>query len=147
MMKKSILSLFGIFVFVTGLYSQESNGTSSGAKHYVGEKYLGGIIFYIDKTGQHGILAGEKDLPMADWDYANKECSAEGEGWRLPSKDELKMLYNNKDIVGGFVKGYYWSSTVIGFDALLEDFDFGEQYKASAQSFQDSAHVRCVRAF
>jgi hypothetical protein len=31
-------------------------------KHYIGELYQGGIIFYIDETGEHGLIASLHDL-------------------------------------------------------------------------------------
>jgi uncharacterized protein (TIGR02145 family) len=31
--------------------------------------------------------------------------------WKLPSKDELGLLYQYRTIVGGFANGWYWSST------------------------------------
>lgn len=31
--------------------------------------------------------------------------------WYLPSKYELNLLYQQKNVVGGFASGYYWSST------------------------------------
>lgn len=32
--------------------------------------------------------------------------------WFLPSKEELRLLYENKDVVGGFSEDFYWSSSV-----------------------------------
>ena len=40
-----------------------------------------------------------------------KACAALGGGWRLPTKDELNILYENKDKIGGFASNNYWSST------------------------------------
>ena len=37
-----------------------------------------------------------------DWDEAMKACADLDEGWRLPTKDELNILYENKDKIGGF---------------------------------------------
>lgn len=31
--------------------------------------------------------------------------------WKLPSKDELGLLYQYRTIIGGFANGWYWSST------------------------------------
>jgi hypothetical protein len=45
------------------------------------------------------------------WDDAKKACDSLGEGWRLPTKDELNVLYENKDKIGGFSNSLYWSST------------------------------------
>ena len=51
--------------------------------------------------------------PM-DWYDAKKACEALGYGWRLPTLVELKILYRNKDKIGGFISSdtfAYWSST------------------------------------
>jgi hypothetical protein len=42
---------------------------------------------------------------------AKKICDELGDDWRLPTKEELNILYTNKDKIGGFVYGNYWSST------------------------------------
>ena len=49
-----------------------------------------------------------------DWNDAKKACESLGNGWRLPTLAELKILYRNKDKIGGFVGSdtfAYWSST------------------------------------
>ena len=62
------------------------------------------------------------------WDDAKFACAKLGEGWRLPTKDELNLLYQNKDKIGGFANGYYWSSTERSdYDAWLQYFDGGRQ--------------------
>ncbi len=33
----------------------------------IGSKYAGGIVFYIDKSGKHGLVCAEKDLGKAIW--------------------------------------------------------------------------------
>ena len=45
------------------------------------------------------------------WNEANEVCVRLGNGWRLPNKDELNTLYQNKDTIDGFLYFYYWSST------------------------------------
>ena len=42
---------------------------------------------------------------------ASEACESLGEGWRLPSKEELNILYQNKKKIGGFAKEIYWSSS------------------------------------
>ena len=84
-----------------------------------------------------------------DWEYddAKVACAKLGEGWRLPTKDELNLLYQNKDKIGGFANGYYWSSTERSdYDAWLQYFDGGRQcdcYKYKGGRY----YVRAVRAF
>ena len=41
---------------------------------------------------------------------AKKACASLGPGWRLPTKDELDILDQNKDKIGGFASDGYWSS-------------------------------------
>ena len=39
------------------------------------------------------------DLPTeVTWYNAKRECRELGKGWRLPTKDELDKMYDNKDL-------------------------------------------------
>ena len=60
-------------------------------------------------------------------DDAKAACSKLSEGWRLPTKEELNLLYQNKDKIGGFGKfNSYWSSTEVGGNsAFTVEFDNG----------------------
>jgi len=40
---------------------------NSVTTHYIGQDYGGGIIFYIDSTGKHGLIAAKKDLGELTW--------------------------------------------------------------------------------
>ncbi len=65
--------------------------------------------------------------------------------WYLPSKDEIYKLYLNKTAIGGFVNGYYWSSTEGGLnDAWSQGFQYGEPYESSKFGV---LLVRAIRAF
>ena len=69
-----------------------------------------------------------EDLGEMSWEDAKKACADLGDGWRLPTKDELNILYENKDKIGGFATGYYWSSTEVdNGTAWDQDFDDGAQ--------------------
>jgi hypothetical protein len=88
----------------------------------------------------------QKDFPnVMNWNDAKEACAELGDGWRLPTKDELNILYNNKDKIGGFANSYYWSSTESGsFFAYYQYFVSGIQ----TYNFKDSAYyVRAIRAF
>ena len=41
---------------------------------------------------------------------AFKACRAMGDGWRLPTIEELKKIYELKGKIGGFYGDFYWSS-------------------------------------
>ena len=119
----------------------------------------GGYIVY-EKNG-HGLVAAPKDLGRMTWAdavYGCDELTLNGySDWRLPTKEELKQLYLNKDKIGGFPNSggcgdyvlnnpcIYWSST--GNDngyAWVQGFDSGLQSWAGKSS---ECNVRAVRAF
>lgn len=66
------------------------------------------------------LLVAQNDFPnqMKRKD-AKKACASLGPGWRLPTKDELNIMYQNKDKVGGFGSDGYWSSSG-GFGAVTD---------------------------
>jgi len=68
--------------------------------------------------GYKSVLVWHEDLGKMNWDDAIDTCETLGDGWHLPTKDELNVLYLNKDAIGGFVINYnyyYWSSTDVGY--------------------------------
>jgi len=46
-----------------------------------------------------------------NWYDAKKACSNLGNGWRLPTDDELWNMYLNREKIGNYQNNYYWSST------------------------------------
>ena len=91
----------------------------------------------------------QNDFPREmNWNEANKACEALGNGWRLPTKDELNILYQNKDKIGGFASASYWSSSeyVIDYEyvAWFQYFSSGVQTSFSKDV---TLYVRAIRAF
>lgn len=79
------------------------------------------------------------------WDAAKRACKKLGRGWRLPTKDELNIMYQNKDSIGGFAGSYYWSSTELDDDyAWRQNFTNGSQ---NILSKDNEIYVRAIRAF
>ena len=75
-----------------------------------------------------GLLVMKVDLGKMTWAEAGEACEKMGDGWRLPTKDELNMLYENKSTIGGFVYGDYWSSTEnpnLSTDVWCQNFKMG----------------------
>lgn len=147
----------------------------------VGDRAQGGIVFWVDEKGQHGLVASEADLGEGETWYegktfhlrngifagkfntqqiiANKSIAYNAaqkcvnykggayNDWYLPSKDELKLLYKHKSLIGGFAKDYYWSSTEEVNDvAWLYSFygGFASNYLKYGSSL---FRVRAIRAF
>ena len=82
-----------------------------------------------------------------NWDDAMKACEGLGNGWRLPSKEELNAMYEqlHKQGKGNFKNEWYWSSSqndsggawVVYFDpGNVGNYGKGLNYQ-----------VRAVRAF
>ncbi len=127
-------------------------------RHEVGERYGGGIIFYVDATGQRGLIAARSDIPGHSdgcgdgcffWTDAKNACNNLVAGgfsdWHLPTKGELNELYKKRSVVGGFAGDYYWSSTEDGAgNAWYQYFDGGGQNQFDKSL---SGRVRAVRAF
>ena len=85
-----------------------------------------------------------KDLEgLFNWTEAKKACKDLGEGWRLPTKEELNEIYKNRD--GGFADSNYWSSTEAdNGNAWFQYFDSGNQFYGGKDFYNFS--VRAVRA-
>ena len=78
-----------------------------------------------------------------NWEYAMKACADLGDGWRLPTRLELLIMYDNKDEIGGFAFGYYWSFTENdNYDAWTQHFSIGYQFYGSKYNLH---YVRAVR--
>ena len=58
------------------------------------------------------LLVAQNDFPTRmNWDDATAACAVLGPGWRLPTQDELILIWQGKDAIDGFVADYYyWSS-------------------------------------
>jgi hypothetical protein len=63
----------------------------------------------------------------------------------IPSKDELNLMYLNRDLIGSFAAGTYWSSSEYGNAfAWYQSFGTGSQ---SNYSKNHNVRVRAIRAF
>ncbi len=109
-------------------------------------------------AGETGAYVGnlqvcKTDEATSNWSTANSNCNnstKEGKSdWRLPTKDELLTMYNNKAALQGvsgftaFVSSYYWSSTVGSSGKhWVVNFNGG-----STGNYNDTSswYVRCVR--
>ena len=69
---------------------------------------LNGLILTSDNGEQ--IEVYPKNLDGAySWNDAIAACEALGDGWHLPTKEELNLLFSNKEKIDGFKEGAYWS--------------------------------------
>jgi len=68
-----------------------NNVSPAGVKQ--GDKKDGGIVYWVDGSGEHGLIVWEKDLGIIKWEAAVEACQKLGAGWHMPTKDELDKLY------------------------------------------------------
>ena len=167
-------------------------------ERFVGEKFGGGTIIWVDETGSHGLVAADSDQHSGiSWkngparvtqhfgdrydrvtfargdgigagqmntmliiaqqaeddftgNFAARVCSEYQSGdygdWYLPSKTELKILFEQKDLLGEFNSDFYWSSTEynVGFVWLQGVVGYGGEY---TQTKGSQGAVRCIRKF
>ncbi|MCT4614685.1 MAG: DUF1566 domain-containing protein [Marinifilaceae bacterium] len=101
--------------------------------------------FKINNVSYHII---RKDLDgNINWMRAKRFCrrlkAAGYEDWYLPSKSELKAIYENKEFLGGFKYEWYWSSTqYTSGSAWKINFENGEVQK---HGMMGEYKVRCIR--
>lgn len=97
------------------------------------------------------LFVAQNDFPnYMNWYEAMAACRKLGKGWRLPSRDELKILYQNKVQFGGFANNYYWSSTEWYVkSAWIKDLINGGEWSPwkGLKGNPDSVYVRAVKTF
>ena len=82
-----------------------------------------------------------EDLGKFTWNDAKEACEALGEGWRLPTREELHLMWLNKD--ESFAAANYWSSSEDGNNfAWYQYFYLGNQ-NFTIKNF--TYYVRAVR--
>ena len=85
-----------------------------------------------------------EDLGQYSWNYAKIMCAELGDGWRLPTKEELNLMYLNRGAIGGFAAAYYWSSSEFNYClAWNQFFNYGNQYHSNKNY---TYFVRAVRS-
>jgi hypothetical protein len=85
-----------------------------------------------------------KDLGEHKWEDAKKLCEDLGDGWRLPTREELHIMWLHRDYITGFAAAFYWSSSEYNsFAAWYQYFDDGLQYYSYKVN---TYYVRAVRA-
>jgi hypothetical protein len=90
------------------------------------------------------IEVAQYDFRKIPWVDANNSCINLGDGWRLPTIDELKILYQNREIIGNFKWDSYWSSTK-GNIVIAWRLNFGDGMVYDRDNTDNTACVRAVK--
>jgi len=119
----------------------------------VGDTFEGGIIFTIDRAGKTGKIAHPKDAGPMPWTNAMRIHEQLGEGWRLPSFEELEIMYKTigqgATNSGQFADELYWSATAFDeYQARLLRFrDGNTSYHYNSNVEHRKFWARAVRDF
>ena len=146
-MKKLFTILVGLLV-TASVYSQTYNINTFYPE-------LGGYVILTD--GTHGVVVAMQDQGDANWSDAkamvNDASKHDSNGakfndWRLPTRDELMLIYYQRRNIGGFdLNGPYWSSAEFdNYYAWGQLFwNGGTQYYNASKDF--TGNVRAVLNF
>ena len=143
----AILAL--IFVVIVGpnfsrADTANSEAASPGARMADGTIYVGvspsnGLPLFVmpqDIEGEHSF--SEAHLTAAIQTFGGHS------DWRVPSIEELDHLYQQKEIIGGFSRYWYWSST--DYNSIYAwHYDFGIGYQSYSMKDYHN-RVRYVRS-
>ncbi|WP_209399765.1 TIR domain-containing protein [Pseudozobellia sp. WGM2] len=119
----------------------------------VGDVYNDGIIFAIDPSNKTGKIAAMVDVGPMTWNNAMTIHEQLGEGWRLPTLEELRLMYNTigqgSDNRGKFSNELYWSATPFDdYQARLLRFSDGNgSYHFNSSGTHRKFLVRAIRDF
>ena len=82
-----------------------------------------------------------EDLGEHNWEDAKKVCEDLGDGWRLPTREELHVMWLHRDYIGGFAAAYYWSSSE--YNNILA---WSQHFNNGYQNFYGKVTASYVRA-
>ncbi len=129
------------------------NKVSTSPKLGIGEIYNGGIIFEIDNSDNTAKIAHLEDAGPMPWQNAIKIHEQLGEGWRLPTLDELILMYQTigqgANITGEFTNELYWSATAYDENQarLLRFWDGNTSFHYNKHVEHRKFRVRAIREF
>ncbi len=107
------------------LYAKTAGSTDGTSCHHVGEFYGGGVIFWVDHTGQHGLIINLSyiSLPMVwsnvsdslvgttnDWDGTSNTTAIISQNRHIESAAKLCSRYSNPDNGDGRFSDWYLPS-------------------------------------
>ena len=113
----------------TSTWSATATYALSANRHYIGESYGGGKVFYVYDNGQHGLIAATADQsPGIRWyggSYANTRARADGVG---AGKANTAIIIANQ----GPVDGNAFAATVCNeYSVTVDGVTYGDWYLPS----------------
>jgi hypothetical protein len=116
----SLLATLALALAFTSCKKEVDQNSPEETTYELGQEHAGGIIIELDADQKHGLVVAKVDqVTYADHiNWSNSKAQVEayeagGSGWRLPTRTELELIYENQSTFGlsGFDNRNYWSST------------------------------------
>ncbi len=110
----------GILITNNTIIATQSSG------HFVGEQYQGGIVFWVNSNGSHGLVVALANQSNANTFYNAQNTVSDNAnylpiaqfytGWRLPTRHELNLMFTTRGssvqfTSSDYTNGVYWSSS------------------------------------
>jgi hypothetical protein len=121
-----------------------NNGNNSGylstgqTNINTGEANTNAIVTYDADTGDGGVQPNQAAQHCYDLEAHGKD------DWYLPARYELAVLYDNRELIGGFSGGIYWASTDTSGGTFAWTHRFPDGNLNDIQK-ENNYIVRCVR--
>ena len=105
--------------------AESITGNGSNSSRYVGELYGGGVVFWVDQTGQHGLILSMVDLSASqawsnitdaivgttnEWDGTTNTTEIIAQSGHTNSAAQLCVNYTNDDYGTGVYSDWYLPS-------------------------------------
>jgi len=108
----------GFYYYNGTAWAAVSGGEGGGTGHYVGTLFGGGVVFWVDHTGQHGLIVSMIDLSISQA-WSNITTALIG----LSAQSEWDGLSNSNTIVGQ--TGHTNSAAKLCLDYVNTDYGTG----------------------
>lgn len=121
-------TVLGVTQFLSvpyAFYAKTAGATTGTGGRYVGELYGGGVVFWVDHTGQHGLIVSMVDISTGqawsnitntligttnDWDGPSNTTAIIGQSGHTNSAAQLCADYINDDYGTGVYSDWYLPS-------------------------------------
>lgn len=137
-------------------FKKDVKANSTNNFQYKLIKYNKDVKLYTSTIDDTMMWQDTKDIVTnaVNWKEANRYCKtlelAGFKDWKLPSLEQLKILYTNKEkIYNGFGTAYYWSSDILVDKKNLWEYSYSKGFevdetKKFVKEFK-KGRVRCIR--
>lgn len=132
--KKIVSILFVILCFITLSFAQDNQQETRDPNAPKNTIKIPGTEIYV---------RGSDEAARMPYDVAKNACACKGDGWRLPTIEELKIIYDYNAMVGNFSREYYWAYDRKIYSGRFYNLNF-KNGRISDEKVGENNKVRCI---